>query len=99
MAQGLKRKVEAVEEHEQDITRGTAEKASMEVAVVVVRIRMNHPNKVWAVKVIKTRIVDGNHMETREEKGNPRGCVVIAIIKVVIIQVSRLTHQEVAVVR
>jgi hypothetical protein len=91
--------VEVAEEHERDITRGTEEKALTEVAVEEVRIRMNHPNKVWVVKVIKTRIVDGNHMETQEEKGNPRGCVVIAIIKVVIIQVSRLTHQEVVVVR
>ena len=88
-----------MEEHERDITRGTAEKASTEVAVEAVRIRTNHHVKVWVVIVIKTRIVDGNHMETQEEKGNPRGCVVIAIIKVVVGRVSLLTHQEVAVVR
>jgi tryptophanyl-tRNA synthetase len=99
MAQGLKRKVEAVEEHEMG-GLGDA-KASTEVAAEAVRIRTNHPVKVWAVKVIKTRIVDGNHMETQEEKGNPRICVVIAIIKVVIMRgrTRLLTHQEVAVAR
>jgi hypothetical protein len=88
-----------VEEHEQDITRGTEEKASTVVAVVAVRIQTNHPFKVWAVIVIETHIVDGIPMETQEEKGNPRGCVVIAIIKVVIGRVSLPTPQAVVVVR
>ena len=74
-------------------------KASTEVVAVAVRIRMNQPIKVWVEIVKRTRIVDGNHMETQEEKGNPRGCVVIAIIKVVVILVSRLTHQEAVAVR
>ena len=67
-------------------------------AVVAVRIRTNLTRKEWAVIVIETHIVDGSPTETQEEKGNLRGCVVIAITKVVIIRENHLTPQVAEVV-
>ena len=93
------RMVEVAEEREMGGL--TDAEASTEVAVVAVRIRMNHPAKVWVVIVIKTYIVDGLPTETQEEKGNPIMPFVMPIIETAITEGrTRLpTHQVVVVVR